>query len=520
MVQDACTLATKESIQKTLRTQDLQYRYYEAIVNTTTDLIAITDGQRILDANKSLVELCDEIGLNVFEKEFSFSMLFAPIKKFGYIYAGYQELPWYTHVEKKKNGDSRVGIMVGEDLRTYNITLRSLEAFTNIYVMTLSDVTEMMGYKTTLEEGIKSSAKDRDKTQFMLQQYDKAMEAATMVFKCDLEGIITYTNRALCEALAYANGELVGKHLLTLRGKNLDDDTYTKIWDKVTKGKIYRGVLELSDKLGGTHYLDVSLVPILDPEKQIIEYFSLSHEITDAIEAKEAAIRTLETKNKFFDQVSHELRTPLNAIINFTDSALESFDEILLDEESRELVRMYIDRSHKNSQHLLRLINSLLDMAKLRAGKEKYEMILVDVVALAHDVYDATGALNTKVTVEYLLDIPTEPMFVMADILRLRQILTNLLSNALKFTRAGEVRLGLRKVANECWMEIADTGVGIPEDKLGRIFEPFEQVSVHDQGTGLGLGIVAQYAKAMKMKLEVTSTLGKGSCFTLKMQLN
>jgi len=387
-------------------------------------------------------------------------------------------------------------------------------------VMTLSDVTEMMGYKTTLEEGIKSSAKDRDKTQFMLQQYDKAMEAATMVFKCDLGGIITYTNRALCEALAYANGELIGKHLLTLRGKSVSDEAYSVIWDKVTRGKIYRGILELSDKLGGSHYLDVSLVPILDPEKQIIEYFSLSHEITDAIEAKEAAIRTLETKNKFFDQVSHELRTPLNAIINFTDSALESFDEILLDEESRELVRMYIDRSHKNSQHLLHLINSLLDMAKLRAGKEKYEMLSVDVVALARDVYDATSALNTVIDLDYLLDLPEEPILVTADVLRLRQIFTNLLSNALKFTKVGEVRLRLRKVVNECWIEVEDTGTGIPEDKLERIFEPFEQVSVHDQGTGLGLGIVAEYAKAMKMKLEVTSTLGQGSCFTLKMQLS
>jgi PAS domain-containing protein len=229
MLQDACTLATKESIQKTLRTEDLQCRYYEAIVNTTTDLIAITDGQRILDANKSLMELCEGIGLNVFDKSFSFSGLFAPIQKFGYIYDGYQDLPWYAHVEKKKNSDCRVGIMVDGALYTYNLTLRPLEVFTGIYVMTLSDVTEMMGYKTTLEEGIKSSAKDRDKTQFMLQQYDKAMEAATMVFKCDLEGIITYSNRALCEALAYASGELIGKHLLTLRGKSVTDQTYATI---------------------------------------------------------------------------------------------------------------------------------------------------------------------------------------------------------------------------------------------------------------------------------------------------
>lgn len=519
MIQEVCTLATKEFIQESLRSKDLQCQYHEAIVNTITDLIAITDGHRILDANKALTDLCNTIKLDIFDKSFSFAHLFSPVAKFGYIYDGYLDLPWYVHVEKKKSGECRVGIMKNGELFTYNLTLRPLEVFHNVYVMTLSDVTEMIGYKTTLEEGIKSSVKDRDKTQFLLRQYDKAMEAATMVFKCDLEGIITFANKALCEALYYANGELIGKHLLTLRGKSITDEVYSVIWDKISKGKIYRGVLELSDKLGGSHYLDISLVPITDQEKQIVEYFSLSHEITDAIEAKEAAIKTLETKNKFFDQVSHELRTPLNAILNFTDSALESFDEVLLDEESRELVRMYIERSHKNSQHLLHLINSLLDMAKLRAGKEKYEMFPLDIVALTRDAYDTTSTLNTTISLDYLLDLPEDPIFILGDILRLRQILTNLLSNALKFTKAGAVRLRLRIVEDECWIEVEDTGPGIPENKLERIFEPFEQVSAHDQGTGLGLGIVSEYAKGMKMKLEVVSALGSGSCFTLKIPL-
>jgi PAS domain S-box-containing protein len=519
MVQDACTLATKESIQKTLRTEDLQCRYYEAIVNTTTDLIAITDGQRILDANKSLVELCEGIGLNVFDKSFSISGLFVPIQKFGYIYDGYQDLPWYAHVEKKKNSDCRVGIMVDGALYTYNLTLRPLEVFTGIYVMTLSDVTEMMGYKTTLEEGIKSSAKDRDKTQFMLQQYDKAMEAATMVFKCDLEGVITYSNRALCEALAYANGELIGKHLLTLRGKSVTDQTYATIWDRVTKGKIYRGVLELSDKLGGSHYLDVSLVPILDPQKQIIEYFSLSHEITDAIEAKEAAIRTLEAKNKFFDQASHELRTPLNAIVNFTDSALESFDEMFLDEESKELVKMYIQRAHSNSQHLLELINSLLEIAKLRAGKETFTMVECDAVELAKGVYHSVLALNTNPDVDFDFEFPHEHLMIRCDVLKMRQVLLNLVSNALKFTPKGSVVLRIYTIDEMCRIEVEDTGVGIPQNKIEKIFEPFEQVSHTDKGTGLGLGIVHEYVKGMKMRLVVSSKEGLGSIFVVNAPL-
>jgi PAS domain S-box-containing protein len=520
MDQESCTLATKESIKSLLQDKNMQCKYYEAIVNATSDLIGITDGQRFLDANSALLDLCESIGLNPFDVTFSFAKLFTPVNKFGYIYDGYQDLPWYKHVDKNSRSDCRVGIMKEGALRTYNLTLSPFASIPNIFVVTLSDVTEMMGYKVTLEDGIRNSVKDRDKTQFLLRQYDKAMEAATLVFKCDVHGIITFTNRALCETFLYGKGDLVGKHFSILRGKSITDGMYNEIWEKVKKGKIYRGVLELSDRLGGSRYLDVSLIPINNQEREIVEYFSLSHEITEVMEAKEAAIKTLETKNKFFDQVSHELRTPLNAIINFTDSALESFDEILFDEESRELVRMYIERSHKNSKHLLHLINSLLDMAKLRAGKEKYEMVLTDVIPLARDVYESTSGLNTSISVEYLLEQDEEPIFISCDVLRLRQILSNLLSNAFKFTQRGFIRLWVKKVGNECWIGVEDTGVGIPEDNLDRIFEPFEQVGVHDQGTGLGLGIVSEYAKGMGMKLDVASTLNSGSCFTLKIPLS
>jgi signal transduction histidine kinase len=232
--------------------------------------------------------------------------------------------------------------------------------------------------------------------------------------------------------------------------------------------------------------------------------------------AKEAAVKMLNEKNKFFDQVSHELRTPLNAIINFTDQALENFEEIFDDEETRDLVHMYIERSHNNSQHLLHLINSLLDMAKLRSGKEKYDMDTINVVSFVREVYEATSGVNTKPTVEYILDLPDQDIYVMADSLRLRQILTNLISNALKFTEWGYVRVHVKELGEECWIEIEDTGIGIPTDKLERIFEPFEQVGTHDQGTGLGLGIVSEYAKGMKMQLNVHSSLGEGSSFILK----
>lgn len=519
MSYDTNTALTKEMIQQRLSGNDLKCHYYESIMNATTDMIALTDGDRIIDANLAMKKRCERLGKDIFSPLFSFKTFFEPIDKFGYIYEGYKNKRWFEFAFECSDEGCRVGIMQGDEMHSFNLTLTRLEPFETIYVMTLTDVTSLMGYKWTLEEGIKSSIKDRDKTEFLLRQYDKAIDSATLVYKCDLNGIITYANKALNAVLLYGYGGLLGQHISILRGPSIGDAQYSAMWDNLKEGKVHRGIAENPDKLGGLHYFDVTIVPIHDEEGAIVEFLSLRHEITEVLEAKETALKTLQEKNKFFDQASHELRTPLNAIINFTDQALESFDEIFLDDESRDLVKMYIERAHKNSQQLLHLINSLLDMAKLRSGKEKYEMVCTDIVDLVADVYEATGALNSKIALEYLLELPEYPIFIECDVLRLRQILTNLISNAIKFTHKGYVQVRVKEIGRECLIEIEDTGCGIPEDKMDCIFEPFEQIGIHNQGTGLGLGIVNEYVKGMGMSLEVTSSLGKGSRFTLNVSI-
>lgn len=516
MSDQTSTPVTKDLLKEELDGKDSQCRYYEAIMNATTDLIALTDGNRIIDANAPMIAFTNQIGKDIFSETFTFADFFEPINKFGYIYDGYTDKRWDELALQGTQEGCRVGIAKDGVVHSFNLTLAPLKPYESIYVMTLTDVTSIMVYKSVLEQGIQKSAKEHEKSQFLLRQYDKAIEAATLVYKCNGDGIITYANKALSKVLLYGYGELIGKHVSILNGPEKSDAEYNEICENLKKGKIYHGVLENLDKLGGSHHFDVTIVPIHDEDGTIVEFVSLRHEITEVFKAKELAIQMLEEKNKFFNQVSHELRTPLNAIINFTDQALESFDEIFLDEESRDLVRMYIDRSYKNSQQLLHLINSLLDMAKLRAGKEKYEMVPTNIVALSRDIYEATGALNEKITLEYLLELPDEAIFIQSDGLRLRQILTNLISNAIKFTEKGHVKLSVKEVDAECWIEIKDTGRGIAEEKMGRIFEPFEQVGVHDQGTGLGLGIVSEYAKGMGMKLNVVSSLGTGSTFILK----
>ncbi|MDP3464634.1 MAG: PAS domain-containing sensor histidine kinase [Sulfuricurvum sp.] len=505
-------LVLKEQLKARLRSDDPEYRYYKTIFNSTGDMIAVTDGDVIFDANTSF--------LNFFESNIKdsleschFPSLLEKVEKFGYVYEGYQNRHWFDTILEGTKEHYRIGVIKNGILHTFNITLKRLEPLNNIYIATLTNITEMMGYKTVLEEGIRHSVEDRNKTQFLLAQYDKAIEAATLVFKCDVSGIITYANKALSEVLLYGKGELIGQHFSVLRGKSIRDEVYFSIWESVRGGKIYKGTLEIADKVGGSHYLDVSFIPIHDQEKEVVEFFSLSHEITDVMEAKEMAVKTLEAKNKFFDQVSHELRTPLNAIINFTDQALENFEEMFEDDESRELVKMYIKRAYKNSQSLLYLINSLLDMAKLKSGKETFSLGQHDAVALIRETHENCSSLHKNTNLEYRLKINVSMVPIECDPLKFRQVLTNLISNAFKFTKTGFVELSVEEMADEYWIMVEDSGTGIPPEKLSTIFEPFEQVSNQDQGTGLGLSIVYEYCKGMGLRLQCESTLCEGTRF-------
>ena len=276
---------TKQTIKERLSDKDLQCHYYEAIMNTTTDMIALTDGDRIIDANMAMLNGCEALGKDILSPTFTFKKFFEVINKFDYIYDGYQEKRWYESVLLGEKSDYRVGIAHDGNVHTYNLTLTLLKPFDQIYVMTLADVTSLMGYKAALEEGIKSSMKDREKSQYLLRQYDKAMESSTLVYKCDTRGIITHANKALSEVFLYGYGELSGKHISVLRGPTISDEEDNAVWDKLMRGKTHRGTMENIDKMGGIHYFDVYIVPIVDQEGNIVEFLSLRHEITEVMQS-------------------------------------------------------------------------------------------------------------------------------------------------------------------------------------------------------------------------------------------
>lgn len=221
-------------------------------------------------------------------------------------------------------------------------------------------------------------------------------------------------------------------------------------------------------------------------------------------------------KSQFLSTMSHEIRTPLNAVIGLSG---------LLSETAQNDQQLeYSTTIKKSGESLLSIINNILDFSKIESGSLELEEAEFSIVETTELVMDLIGSYTKKPNVELIYDIDEEvPEFLVGDATRLQQVLTNLVANAVKFTEEGEilVRIKVEKKLNESMVlrfEIKDTGIGIPADKLGRLFQSFSQVDASSTrkygGTGLGLVISKRLIEAMNGEIWVTSTEGTGSTFS------
>jgi len=347
---------------------------------------------------------------------------------------------------------------------------------------------------------------------------------ALAVAEFDMNGTIISVNNNFLTLTGYREEQLIGQHhhVLCTHEEAISDD-YKTFWNNLNQGNFQSGEFCRLGREGNPIWIQATYNPILNVDGKPWKIFKLAIDLSDrkAIEqdlliAKERAEQAAVAKGMFLANMSHEIRTPMNAIIGFT--------ELLIDSPLNPAQHKHMQTVRHSARSLLGLLNDILDTAKLERGALELDKRPFSLKHLCEQLLTELHLQADKKGLALNLEYPSETHdYVVGDELRIRQILLNILGNAIKFTLQGEVRLKVDNREEGVQLQVIDTGIGIAPDRIEHIFTPFTQADASMArrfgGTGLGTTIARQLTELMGGKISVTSREGHGSCFTLFLPL-
>jgi PAS domain S-box-containing protein len=400
----------------------------------------------------------------------------------------------------------------------------------------LDDIARHRDELGQLARGFQRMVREVDARQQRLKQAEEALRhserhfrsliehASDVITVLDKNGIVLYESPSLERALGYKPEDLIGKRFFEYVHPQ-DMTMFVAAFNAAPRKGDPAATIEFRfpHKAGGWRILEAVATNLLD-DPTVNGIILNSRDITERKRAmdlerdKEAAEAANQAKSQFLANMSHELRTPLNAIIGYSEMLREEAEDLGQEEFIPDL-----NKIHGAGKHLLELINAVLDISKIEAGKMDLYLETFDLKQIVDDVVAITHPLVVKNSNQFQLIMPEDMGTMHADLTKVRQSLFNLLSNACKFTEHGQVTLEVKREASaggeQIVFKVIDTGIGITPEQIGRLFEPFTQadpsMTRRFGGTGLGLVISRRFCTMMGGDIKVESELGHGATFTI-----
>jgi PAS domain S-box-containing protein len=408
-----------------------------------------------------------------------------------------------------------------------------------VYVRSKSVATGPNGRPTRIIGTVQDITVRRESEQALRESQAEARKLSLVASRTDNlviigspDGKIEWVNSAFCRAMEYTLEEVNGKEPESLLNGPETDPAQKDLFKRVLSEGVGVNTETIQySKSGRKYYLHLEVQVVRNQAGQVENFIAIENDITSRVEtetqlrrAKAEADNASRAKSEFLASMSHEIRTPMNGVIGMTSILMET----PLTSEQRD----FVNTIRTSGEALLTIINDILDFSKIESGKMELERLPFELALCVEEALDlfAPTAAAKRLEIGYHVEADVPP-WIVGDVTRLRQIIVNLVNNAIKFTPSGSISIQVRRIPLETSLrssspgkmrlEIAvqDTGIGIPPDRVDRLFKAFSQVDSSTTrkygGTGLGLAICQRLTQLMSGDIRVESEPGKGSTFTV-----
>ena len=499
-----------------------------AIEGIVTDITERKHGESILlQSEKRFKELANLLPQTIFESDTNGNIIFAnetALKTFGYssedFSKGINVINLVSEKDKTTALEDMQRMLIGlqPEKIEYEMVRKDGTAFPALTsVASINRDEKIIGFRGTIVDITQRKLEENE-----LRKLSEAVsQSPASIVITNLNGNIEYVNKTFEKTTGYSFDEVIKQNPRILKSGYMSKDEYIKLWDTITSGNTWRGEFQNRKKNGKLYWEDATITPIKDKNNNIVNYLAVKLDVTEKkkmtaelIAAKDQAEKSDRLKSEFLAQMSHEIRSPMNVTINLASLIKED-----LGDKINEQTAAYFEGLELASRRVISTVDLILNVSEMQVGTYSPTFEKVD---LMNDILENLrvefSAYANHKGLEYLIKSNISKPNIYGDRYSVNQILCNLIDNAIKYTQKGKVEVIVeRDLKENIKVIVSDTGIGISDEFMNKIFQPFIQedrgYSRRYEGTGLGLALVKKYCDLNEATIEVKSEKSKGSKF-------